>query len=355
MRYLVTGATGFVGGAVAEYLRANGNHVRALVRRQHLVEDLEHRGYEPVEGNLADRASLVRAADGMDGVFHVAALYSFWQRDRSEIYSTNVGGTENVVAAARQAGVGRIVFTSSIGVFPSSEPGRSGKGVACRGAITETDGVDPDNLPDDYHRSKALAERVALGANDSSLEVVAVNPTTPIGPGDVKPTPTGRIVLEFLRRKFVGYVEGQMNFVPVEDVAAGHIAAMEKGRPGEKYILGGDNLAMSDVFRILNDVTGLRRRPFRIPYRVAYVAGMLDLMIEGMVLRRQPFIPLAGLRALRDPMWATSAKATRELGYSTGSIAGAFERSVRWFVDHEYAQVTFPKPISPASGENNSG
>lgn len=351
----MTGASGFVGGAVAAHLKANGNHVRVLVRRGGMAGELKHRGYEPVNGDLKDRASLVRAADGLDGVFHVAALYSFWRRDRSEIYATNVGGTENIVAAAQQAGVRRIVFTSSIGVFPSSGASSSGKVSADQPEIVETDMASPDDLPDDYHRSKALAERVALGANGSSLEVVAVNPTTPIGPGDVKPTPTGRIVLEYLRRRLVGYVEGRLNFVPVEDVATGHAAAMEKGQPGEKYILGGNNLAMSDAFRILNEVTGLRRRPLRIPYRVAHAAGMLDILIEGMVLRRKPFIPLDGLRALREPMWVTSEKAKRELGYSTGSIDAAFERSVRWFVDHKYAELTAPKPASRTSGENNRG
>ena len=339
MKFLVTGATGFVGGAVARHLLGRGHDVRALVRAGHDHEALQAAGMEPSIGDLHDPASLKRAVRGVDGVFHAAALYTFWARRRSDIYDTNVGGTEALLDAARAAGITRLVFTSSSGTLRSPGPGR---------LADESFHAEVDELADDYHRSKLLAERKALAANGADIEVVAVNPTTPVGPGDVKPTPTGRIVLEFLGRRLPGYVEARINLVDVEDVAAGHLAAFERGRPGHRYILGGENTTLSGTFSMLAAATGLRRRPVRIPYLAALGLAWADDLIEGRLMRRSPYIPLDGIRAIRHPIHVDCAKARRELDYSPGPVVDALGRAAQWFIDNGYVRVRGLKNARPA-------
>lgn len=330
MRFLVTGATGFVGGAVARHLLGHGHSVRALLRRHHDPAPLAAAGMEPFLGDLLDQHSLDDAVRGVDGVFHAAANYSYWARVTSHIYDTNVKGTEAVLAAARGAGVRRVVFTSSVGTLGAPAAGE---------LADESLMATMHTVPDHYHRSKLIAEEAALAANGGGMEVVAVNPTTPIGPGDVRPTPTGRIVLEFLRRRTPGYVEGTLNLVDVDDVAAGHLAAFERGRPGERYILGGINTTLSGAYSLLARATGLRRRPVRIPYMVAVAAARLDGLIEGRLLRRPPYIPLDGLRALRHSAHVDCAKAGRDLGYRPGPVLDALGRAAQWFVDNGYVRV----------------
>lgn len=338
MNFLVTGATGFVGGAVARHLVARGHDVRALVRTGRDRQALLTAGMEPVEGDLLDSSSLERAATGVDGIFHAAALYTFWTRRRGDIYDVNVTGTEAVLDAARAAGVRRLVFTSSSGTLRSA--GRDG-------LADETFHAEVDELPDDYHRSKLLAERAALAANGPDLEVVVVNPTTPVGPGDVKPTPTGRIVLEFLGRRLPGYVQAWINLVDVEDVAAGHLAAFERGTPGERYVLGGENTSLSGAFSMLAEATGLRRRPIRIPYLLALGLALADELIEGRWLRRSPYIPLGGIRAIRHPVHVDCGKARRELGYAPGPVTAALGRAARWFVENSYVRARGLSPVDP--------
>ena len=339
MKFLVTGATGFVGGAIARHLASRGHDVRALVRPGHDRQVPLSAGMEPVDGDLLDSPSLERAAAGMDGVFHAAALYTFWTPRRADIHDVNVSGTEAVLDAARAAGVPRLVFTSSSGTLRS--PGRDG-------LADESFHAELDELPDDYHRSKLLAERAALAANGPDREVVVVNPTTPVGPGDVKPTPTGRIVLEFLGRRLPGYVQAWINLVDVEDVAAGHLAAFERGTPGERYILGGENTSLSGAFSMLAEATGLRRWPVRIPYPAALGLAWADDLIEGRLLRRSPYIPLEGIRAIRHPIHVDCAKARRELDYAPGPVVVALGRAAQWFIDNGYVRARGLAPASPA-------
>lgn len=338
MRFVVTGATGFVGGAVAAHLTALGHEVRALVRPRHEPTALRTRGLVPVAGDLLDEASLAPALEGVDGLFHVAALYSFASRDAQLLYRTNVDGTASLLKAARAAGVRRVVYTSSSGVLHAPPSGR---------LADETFDAEPAGLPDHYHRSKLLGERAALAANDSSMAVVVVNPTAPVGPGDVKPTPTGRIVLEFLRRRTPGYVEVDLNIVDVRDVAAGHVAGFERGRPGQRYLLGNANVDLAGIYKTLARVTGLRRRPVRVPYPVAIAAACIDETIEGRLLRRDPYVPIAGIRATRHRMHVDCSKAVRELGFPQSPVDAALADAASWFVEHGYVRGLRELPARP--------
>lgn len=289
-----------------------------------------------------DLNSLQRAVEGVDGVFHVAGLYSFWGRETRLLYRVNVDGTAALLEAARRGGIRRVVYTSSVGVLRAPDAGE---------LADETFDAEPSQLPDHYHRSKLLGERAALAANGSGLEVVAVNPTAPVGPGDVKPTPTGRIVLEFLKRRRPGYVEVDLNIVDIEDVAAGHLAAFERGRPGERYILGGLNTDLPGVYRLLAHTTGLRRRPVRIPYSLAMAAACADELFEGRLLRRQPYVPINGVRATRHRMHVDCSKAVRELGLPQSSPERALGAAATWFVDHGYARgVSLPAAAQSGAG-----
>lgn len=328
MRLLVTGASGFVGGAVARHLLANGHEVRALLRPSSSFAHAVPIQSERVPGDLLDPASLRRALRGVDGVFHVAANYTFWAQDPREIFNVNVRGTENLLKAARASGVRRAVFTSSVGVLRAPRPGE---------VADEHSHARPPELPDSYHQSKLVAEQLALSLNGPDFEVVAVNPTTPVGPGDVRPTPTGRIILEFLNRRMPGYVEGLLNIVDVRDVAIGHLQAFERGNPGQRYILGGLNTTLSGIYRLLAAATGLPRRPVRIPYSLAAAVAWFDDIVEGRVLRREPYIPLAGLRALRHPMHVSTAKAERELGFRASPPHLALRDAAAWFGANGYA------------------
>lgn len=329
MKFLVTGATGFVGGAVARHLLAAGHHVRALVRPGHDFDGIRAEGLSPVPGDLLDEASLPPAVNGVDGVFHVAALYSFWSRDSKLMYRTNVGGTIAVMEAARKAGVPRVVYTSSSGVL---------RAPPLRKLADETFDAEPGQLPDHYHRSKLLGERAALAASGGGMEVVAVNPTAPVGPGDVKPTPTGRIVLEFLRRRTPGYVEVDLNIVDVRDVAAGHLAAFERGMPGQRYILGNLNTDMAGIYELLGRATRLRRRPVRVPRAIAMSVACADELIEGQLLRRPPYAPLAGIRVAGHRMHVDCSRAIRELALPQSSPEQALADAATWFVDRGYAK-----------------
>ncbi len=336
MKFLVSGATGFLGSVVAECLKSEGHTVRLLIRPHHDAAQYLSAGFEPVAGDLTDESSLVEAVAGVDGVFHVAALYKFWTDRETDIFRVNVGGTESLLQAARGAGVSKFVFTSSVGALKSQ-----GWGVP----VNEESIATPDDLPDDYHRSKLLSEQAALAANSAEMEVVAVNPTTPIGEHDVKPTPTGRIVLEFLRHRFPAYLNGEVNFVDVRDAARGHLLAFQRGVGGEKYILGGQNSTFRGAYELLQRATGLRRTPVRVPYTAAWPVAALAELFQGKLLRHEPFFPLQGLRATRHPMHASHEKARRELGYEPGNVLDAFRRSAEWFNDNGYVNLR----LSPRS------
>lgn len=330
MKFLVTGATGFIGSAVVRTLVKRGHSVKALVRPGTARKHIEHESVEFVRGDLNDKASLESAVSGVDGMFHVAAIYSYWHKNPSDTYRTNVDGTETLFRFAKSVGVSRVVLTSTVATLKS--PGRGQ--LADESAIAAV-----DDLPGHYKRSKLLTEQAALALNEPGFEVVITNPTAPFGPGDRKPTPTGRIVLEFLNRRFPGYLDVQLNAVDVDDVAEGHVLAFKKGRPGERYILGSENLSLQGIYKRLAEVTGVRRRSFRVPFAVANVAGMFDNFFEGKILRREPFIPLEGLRVAQHPMHVDNTKAVTELGLATRPAAESLWRSADWFVRHGYSSA----------------
>ena len=326
MTTLVTGATGFVGSHVVRQLVASGQRVRVLVRptsNLRLLNDIE---VERVEGDLRDAASLERAMQGVKRVFHVAADYRLWTRHPEELYDSNVEGTRRLIAAAQRAGVARIVYTSTVATIA----------VPRHGALpNETTDAALGEMIGDYKRSKFLAEQVAVDAAKCGAPVVIVNPTAPVGPGDWKPTPTGRIILDFLRGKMPAYVDTGLNVVPVEDVAAGHLLAAEKGRIGERYILGGRNMTLKEILDALSAITGRRSPRVKLPHVVALMAGYADEMYSRLA-GREPQIPVDGVKMSRHKMFIESDKAARELGYQQGSIEAALERAVRWYEDNGY-------------------
>ena len=329
---LVTGATGFIGGNLARALARRGDvAVRALVRPG--ANDLAIRdcAVTQLPGDLLDSASLRRAMAGCDTVYHCAATYAFWARRPADIYAANVTGTENALAAARSAGVRRVVFTSSVATI-GLPPG----GASDQWPGDETMPPDASHLIGHYKQSKYRAERIALAANGDGLEVVVVNPCAPVGKWDVKPTPTGRIPLDFARGRIPGYLNTGLNLVDVGDVAQGHILAMARGRPGERYILGHRNLTLREMFGMLAEITGRRAPRLRFPYWLILGAARCDQWLESGLLRRPPAIPLEGIKIARHPMYVSPQKAVSELGLPQSPVEAALEKAVRWFADYGY-------------------
>jgi dihydroflavonol-4-reductase len=326
MTTLVTGATGFVGSHVARQLLAAGQSVRVLVRPASNLKLLEGLAVESVEGDLRDAASIERAMAGARRVFHVAADYRLWTRHPEEMYESNVEGTRRLIAAAARAGVERVVYTSTVATIA----------VPRHGALpNEETRASIEEMIGHYKRSKFLAEQAAVDAAKAGAPVVIVNPTAPVGPGDWKPTPTGRIILDFLRGKMPAYVDTGLNVVGVEDVAAGHLLAADKGRAGERYILGARNMTLKQILDALAAITGKPAPRVRLPHVVALVAGYADEMYSRLA-GREPQIPVEGVKMSRHKMFVESDKAARELGYKPGKIEAALERAVRWYVDNGY-------------------
>ena len=326
MKVLVTGATGFIGGNLARELWRRGDDVRALVRPDSNRLTIEDTGIVPVEGDILDRDSVDRAVQGCEAVFHVAAAYTFWSRDPAGVSRTNVEGTLNVLKAARQAGVSRTVYTSTVGTV----------GLPKEGLGDEDTPLDPKSLHGHYKRSKLQAEQEALALAAAGMPLVVVNPTTPVGPWDVKPTPTGKMVLDFLRRRIPAYLKTGMNLVDVADVVEGHILALEKGKSGERYILGNRNVSLKEIFDILSSLTGLPAPRIRAPYWLVVGIGYADRFIEGTLLRREPAIPVEGVLASKTPAYVSCEKAVRELGQPQRPIEDALNQAVDWFTGHGY-------------------
>jgi dihydroflavonol-4-reductase len=305
-------------------------------------------GVEAVTGDLTDPASCAEALRGAEGLFHAAAVYSYSARDPTLLYRVNSDAVRTLFDHARRAGVRRAVFTSTVATL---------KRQVVEGQLATEESVAAlGDLPGHYKRSKLLGEQAAQSFNSPGFEVVVVNPTAPFGPGDARPTPTGRIVLEFLRHRFPGYIQTGMNVCDVDDVAAGHVAAFERGRPGERYILGGrDNLSLAAIYAKIGEVTGLKRRPVRIPYALAFAAGAADSVIEGILLRREPYVPIEGLRVARHPMYVDCTKAVKELSLPQRPAEASLERAARWYVDngHARARITV-KGWCGASGGSGS-
>ena len=325
---LVTGGTGFVGSHVARRLSTEGFSVRVLARPSSPLQLLDSLPVEVVRGDLLDADSLRKAAAGCEVVFHVAADYRLWARDPQEIYRNNVQGTENVLAASRAAGVARVVYTSTVGTIGFHPDGTP---------ATETDFPNREALVGAYKTSKFQAEQVALRYAGEGFPVVIVNPSAPVGEGDRKPTDTGKIILDFVNRKLPAYLDTGLNLVDVRDVAEGHLLAYRLGHPGARYILGGRNMDFKEILDTLSRLTGIPAPRFRMPYRVAWCAGVVNGLVSQITGLR-PMVPLDGVRIARYKMYVSSEKAERDLGYRTGPVEAALGRAVQWFREQGMAQ-----------------
>jgi dihydroflavonol-4-reductase len=325
---VVTGGTGFVGAAVVRRLVAAGHAVRVLARPGNDRRLLTGLPVDTVDGDLTDAASLGRCLQGCHLLFHVAAMYSLWARDRRQFYEVNVQGTRRILEAAAQAGVSRVVYTSTVGALGIRRDGHPG---------TEDTPVCLENIVGDYKRSKFLAEEVAREFARQGLPVVIVNPSTPVGPGDIKPTPTGQMIVDFLRGKMWAYLDTGLNLVDVDDVAAGHLLAAERGKAGERYILGGRDLTLREIFQILGRIAGLR------PPRVKVSAGLimpfarLSEWSADHLTGRPPLVAVDAVRMARKRMFFDPGKAMRELGMPQSPVEDALIGAVKWFRAHGYA------------------
>jgi dihydroflavonol-4-reductase len=334
MKVLVTGATGFIGGNLVRKLRERGYAVRALVRPSSNRVLLRGLDIEEVPGDLLEPPSLDEALRGCEALFHAAAQYTFWAPHPETIYLANVVGTVNVLTAARRAGTRKVVYTSTEATV----------GMEGREPATEALTAAFEELPGHYKRSKLLAERVARWMCREGLPLVVVNPTMPIGPGDLKPTPTGKVIVDFLNRRMPAFVRTGMNVVDVEDVAEGHILALERGQIGQRYILGNRNVTFREILMILERITGLSAPRVRLPLFAAMGAAFVDELISGMLLRRPPRIPISAVQASRKVRHFDCSRAVRELGMPQNPIEKSFERAVRWFRDNGYVRQSGAAP-----------
>lgn len=332
MKCFVTGASGFIGSNVCRELVSRGYKVRALVRKSANLLALKDLDIEIVYGDIAQDGRLAELTRGCDWCFHVAASYHLWMRDYSEMYRVNVDGTRNVIASALSAGCSRIVYTSTVGCIALPEE--------VNGKIIPTDEAVPVSeaqMSNHYKRSKWLAELVAREFAQKGAPVVIVNPSAPVGPYDVKPTPTGKIIVDFLNRKMPAYLDTGLNWVHVRDVAIGHILAAEKGRIGERYILGNadGNWTMEYTFKVLEKLSGVPAPKIRIPYFIALAAAYVD---EGIakITGKPPKAPIAGVRMAKYKMFFNPSKAIKELGLPQTPPEQAFADAINWFRQNGY-------------------
>ena len=325
MTTLVTGAAGFLGSHVTRQLVARGDEVRVLLRASSTNRAIADLSLEYVTGDLRDPASLDRAMKGVKRVFHVAADYRLWAKRKQEIYDSNVGGTKNLLEAAKRAGVEQLIYTSTVATIAVDRPQHP----------NEFTDAKLEEMVGHYKRSKWMAEREALDAAKGGLPVIVAMPTTPVGPWDWKPTPTGKIVLDFLNGKMPGYVATGLNFVGVEECAAGHLLIAEKGKVGERYLLGGENLTLKAMLDILAKITGLRAPMLKIPHGLALGVAYANTVFSRLV-GREPGIPIEGVKIARHMMFVDSSRAKRELGFKAGPVSAALERAVRWYEANGY-------------------
>jgi dihydroflavonol-4-reductase len=330
MKAFVTGATGFVGSHVARALAEHGADLRLLVRPNSRTENIADLRAEIAQGDLRDPGSLKNAMMGCEFVFHVAADYRLWVRDPEEMYRANVEGTRSIIEAAQESGVRRVVYCSSVATMGFTADGR---------VADETSPVRLEDMVGHYKRSKFNAEQLALEAGRSGANVVVVNPTTPIGEGDIKPTPTGRIILDFLKRKFPAYVDTGLNLADVREVARGHLLAMEKAVPGERYILGGENLTLKQILDKLAALTGLPSPTTKVPHAVAMGFAAFDQFFTGTIRGKEPRATIDAVKMGRKKMFASSAKAERELGYKIVPVEDALARAIHWFQARGYVEA----------------
>jgi dihydroflavonol-4-reductase len=325
MTTLVTGAAGFLGSHVTRQLVARGDDVRVLMRVSSTNRAIADLSLEYVTGDLRDPASLDRAMKGVKRVFHVAADYRLWARRSQDIYDSNVGGTKNLLEAARRAGVEQLIYTSTVATIAVDRPQHP----------NEATDAKLEEMVGHYKRSKWLAEKEALAASKNGLPVIVAMPTTPVGPWDWKPTPTGKIILDFLNGKMPGYVETGLNFVGVEECAAGHLLIAEKGKVGERYLLGAENLTLKGMLDLLSKITGLPAPKLKIPHGLALGVAYASTLFSRLI-GREPGIPVEGVKIARHMMYVDCSRARRELGFKAGPVAAALERAVRWYEANGY-------------------
>ncbi len=318
-----------MGSHVARALAAEGAELRLLVRATSRKDNIADLRAETVVGDLREPESLKKAMTGCEYVFHVAADYRLWVRDPQEMYRANVEGTQAIIQAAQQSGVRRVIYTSSVATMGFTKEGH---------IAAEDSPVSIKDMVGHYKRSKFMAEEIALEAGRKGANVVVVNPTTPIGEFDIKPTPTGRIVVDFLKRKFPAYVDTGLNVADVKEVARGHLLAMERARPGERYILGGENLTLKQILDKLAALTGLPSPKMKVPHTVAMGFAVFDQFFTGMIMGKEPRATIDAVKMGRKKMFASSAKAERELGYKVLPVEDALRRAIEWFQAHGYVE-----------------
>ncbi|MEO6804496.1 MAG: hopanoid-associated sugar epimerase [Granulicella sp.] len=328
MRVFITGATGFVGSHVAKAYAAQGASLRLLTRRTSSTAALQGLDAELVTGDLRDPEKLRSALCGCDALIHVAADYRLWVRDPNEMYATNVTGTRELLRIAQEVGVGRVVYTSSVATMGFKTDGT---------IVDEATPVGLEDMIGHYKRSKFLAEQEAMKAALGGQHVMILNPTTPIGAGDAKPTPTGRIVVDFLNGKFPAYVDTGLNLVDVAEVAQMHLAALERGNPGERYILGGENLTLKQILDRMSTITGIPSPTIKVPHAIAMTFAFFEENITGRLLGREPRATVEAVRMGRKMMFASSAKAERDLGFHVVPVYNTMRTAIEWFVANGYA------------------
>lgn len=329
MLTLITGGTGFVGTAVVRLLLSEGHAVRALARRGSDLQNLNGLDIELAFGDLLDKESLRQAIKGCRRLYHVGAHYSLWEPSPEVFYRVNVDGTRNLLEAAMEEGVGRVVYTSTVGTLGHREDGAP---------ANEKTPVSLDQMTGHYKRSKFLAEEEARGAALRGLPVVIVNPSTPVGPRDIKPTPTGQIIVDFLNRRMPAYIDTGLNFIDVADVARGHLLAAERGQVGERYILGRSNLTLHELFAILGQIAQLPPPRLRVPYQLILPLAYANHWLSHFITKKPPRIPLEGVKMAKRRMFFDNSKAVRELGLPQSPIEQALEQAVRWFTDNGYVK-----------------
>jgi dihydroflavonol-4-reductase len=328
MQVFLTGATGFVGSHVARALAADGAQLRLLVRKTSNLANLEGIPGETHLGDLAEPESLRPALEGCDAVVHVAADYRLWIRDPESMYRANVDGTRDLLRLAREAGVKRFVYTSSVATMHFRRDGV---------IINEDTPVSLRDMVGHYKRSKFLAEQQAIAAAEDGQQVIILNPTTPIGPNDAKPTPTGRIFVDFLNGKFPAYMDTGLNLVDVSEVARAHVSALTKGKRGHRYILGGENLTLKQILDKMAEITGLRSPTMKIPFAVAATYAFFEEWITGRIRGLEPRATFDEVRMGRKKMYASSAHAQQELGFRLLPVHPAMKAAIDWFRTNGYA------------------
>ena len=328
MKIFLTGATGFVGHHVARELAAQGAQLRLLVRKSSNLANLEGIAGETHVGDLSDPATIAPALEGCDALMHVAADYRLWIPDPESMYRANVDGTRELLRLAREAKIRRVVYTSSVATMGFRTDGL---------IVNEDTPVSLEMMVGHYKRSKFLAEQEAIRAAEAGQQVMILNPTTPIGSNDSKPTPTGRIFVDFLNRKFPAYVDTGLNLVDVSEVAKAHAAALEIGTPGRRYILGGENLTLKQILDKMSAITGIPSPTTKIPFAIAATYAFFEENITGRLLKKEPRATLAEVRMGRKKMFASSARAQQELGFKVAPVYPAMRSAIEWFRDHGYA------------------